>query len=238
MSVAIGFEQGNLGDAAAPPGNGWVRVSSTPTNDDIPGANLFMRHHTDVPQEVLLGWWTTTHYAGPAREPVGATQMLFSEQNYRSAAVLTRFVAEQYSVPRNFLLFPHAQRADTITSAAVFGRLVNADPATASLINRFTALHVQALDFANAAQLNTNYTTHNNITTHVVHHATVPLRNEVWDAYFRTYRGVHGHAASGDTLGLTTTALAPCSTGIGSPARCGTGGGTRSTSSPWSRPRP
>ncbi|MFB9356762.1 N-acetylmuramoyl-L-alanine amidase [Actinoplanes nipponensis] len=189
---ALGVETGSLFRTSAPPGNGWVRVAQAPAGDDVPGANLFVRDLRDAPREVIAGWWTTAAYAGPAREAPGAGTMLFSEAQYRSWAVLARFLAEQFSVPRNFPLFPHARRAQNVTTAATYRRIVLADPGYAAIVADLPAGWgmTTALFETNPATLQTRYAAR-----------AGGGQNQAWNRLFQTYRGFHGHVFSGDTGG-------------------------------------
>ena len=186
---AIGVETGNLFRSAAPPGDGWLRLSQHPATEDIPGANLFVRDLHDNPREVIACWWTTAHYAGPAREPVGAGLMLFSEAQYRSWATLGRFLAEQFDVPRNLPLLPWETRVANVNASANYRRIVLADPAFDAIVADLPAAwHMTANMFENdPAALQTAY------------QARIGGgQNDAWLQLFNTYRGFHGHDFTGD----------------------------------------
>ena len=68
--------------------------------------------------EVVVRWWTTARYAGPWRQPQRVPEMLFTEWQYRSWALLARYIAERFCVPRNFPLLPAQDRAPGDGNAA------------------------------------------------------------------------------------------------------------------------
>ena len=105
----------------------WHALSTNP--NDLVGRKYYaIQHEADIPLEVLAAWFPTATYAGPNRDaPTIPAGMLFTEPEYRSWALLTRYLAEAFKLPRNFPLLPHAQRGSTITDAATFRRIVMAD---------------------------------------------------------------------------------------------------------------
>src|SRR5262249_12293735 len=124
----------------------WKRASQTPGVEDIPGANLFLLdQHADNPREVIACWWTTANYAGPQQTPptqagrVGAGGMLFTEAQYRSWAILGRYLAEEFDVPRNFPLLPWETRPDNWNTSANYRRIVLADPAFDAIVDDLPA---------------------------------------------------------------------------------------------------
>ncbi len=135
---SIGVETGNLFNDVPAPGHGWVRVSQTPAVEDVPGANLYLFDHHDVPQEVVACWFTTAHYAGPAREQVGAGWMLYSEAQYRAWAILARFLAEQFNVPRNLPLLPWEDPSSP-SAADNYRRIVLGDPDFDAIVSALPA---------------------------------------------------------------------------------------------------
>jgi len=193
-STSVGVETGNLFRTAAPPGSGWVRVAQNPAGDDLTGANLYLRDMHENPREVIACWWTTANYAGPARGNVGAGLMLFSEAQYRSWALLGRFFAEQFEVPRNVPLLPWASRAASVTDGDSYRRIVLADPAFDVITARLQpAWQMNAGMFAaDPAGLNAAYAA-------LAPHGTVA--NPAWTSLFTAFRGFHGHDVSGDNHG-------------------------------------
>jgi hypothetical protein len=53
--------------------------------------------------------------------------MLFTERNFRSLVLLTRFAAERHGVPRNFPLLPYASADPDWSNSAVFRKLILAE---------------------------------------------------------------------------------------------------------------
>jgi hypothetical protein len=194
---AIGVETGNLGDVARPPGDRWLSLAANANEnaDDIPGAKLWISRHAF--REVVVGWWTTQTYAGPARAPLGNRRnMLFSEQQYRSWALLARYLCERFLLPRNFPLLPYALRGSTVDNSATFRRLALADERFPVLVRELAAFNIQDTLFeaANTATLETRYDA-------AVLTRSEPARrarnNQIWTKMFDVYRGFHGHGFSG-----------------------------------------
>jgi hypothetical protein len=197
---AIGVETGNLFTTAPPsaPRSRWIRVSQTPATEDQPGANLFVQDMRGNPREVIACWWTTANYAGPAREKVGAGRMLFSEAQYQSWALLARFLAEQFGVPRNLPLLPWAARGDNVNVADSYRRIVLADPAFDAIVADLPAAwHMPAATFEhNPNALRNAYLAR-----------VVGFQNEAWLRLFNhppghpqdggVFSGFHGHALTG-----------------------------------------
>jgi hypothetical protein len=206
---AIGVETGNLAN-----GKGQTRAKDVmpqtlpidPTKDtdhrwravgpdldlhasDIGGIKLWL---SLIPfREVLLSWWTTRTYNGPARESVGDTPwMLFTEWQYRSWALLARYLCERYELPRNFPVLPHARRSRTITESSAFRRIVLADerfPTIVRSLSRFNIgdAHFEP-DIGSEAALQDIYSARAD-----------GRQNPIWTELIKTYRGLHGHGFSG-----------------------------------------
>jgi N-acetylmuramoyl-L-alanine amidase len=190
---SIGVETGN-GATAIPPsgGNRWHALSSDA--EDIPGAKVYVRDHRDNPREVIVCWWTTAGYSGPARAPVGDDDMLFTEWHYRTWALLGRYLSESLLLPRNLPVLPHAKRSDNLRTSTAFRRILLADERFSMLVRELSAFNIQEVDFepANAATLETRYDA-------AVQAATSKLKqhNRAWRKIFDVYRGFHGHGFSG-----------------------------------------
>ncbi len=181
------------------PSNHWIALSGDGTmdaeaDDDLPGVKLYVRHESF--SEVIVGNWITGRYVGPWRQPQRVPEMLFTEAQYRSWALLARYVAEEYLLPRNFSLLPHKLRSggigtagnhSMIRDAASFSSIVLADEALSRSPRTF-GLPANAV--LTAAALQTAYTAA--VTT------TGVDRNQLWRNLFNTYRGLHGHGYSGD----------------------------------------
>src|SRR5262249_50877722 len=100
------------------PVNHWIRLSSNPNVDDYPGVNFWFRWRSFT--EVVVTQWITDNYNGPWESPQTAPEMLFSEWQYRSWALLARWLAEEFAVPRNFPVLPFRRRTDTVSDDASF----------------------------------------------------------------------------------------------------------------------
>ena len=201
--------------AAAPlrakPGNRWQALSGDddPAVDDFVGVKAWIRDRGLA--EVLVGLWTTAGYAGPWRQAQRVPEMLFSEAQYRGWALLARYLAERFLIPRNFPLLAHKQRSSgfgvaggqhaMVQDAASFRRIVRADEA---LSRSPATFGLAAPQFADDAQLEQAY---RNAVEHVPA-LVVPNnpaashrefdRNRLWRLVFNRYRGFHGHGFSGD----------------------------------------
>ncbi len=132
-SGSLGIENGDAGDSGVSPNPGtgphFFRLpkpgdnASPPTQPNVPGRKLYALVHPDSPDANLgLIWFAVFKNANPTHaSDVGDFKdsadlagrerwqnMLFTERNYRSLALLCRLIAEQYDIPRNFLLFPYS----------------------------------------------------------------------------------------------------------------------------------
>jgi N-acetylmuramoyl-L-alanine amidase len=203
---AIGIESGNLSKGCQPPTSNWQSLGPDADKhaDDVPGMKLWLRRHRG---ELSVSWWTTRTYAGPRRGALGNhLYMLFSEQQYRGLAMLTRYLCEQHELPRNFPLLPHALRGNTIDNSESFRRIALADERFSMLVGALADVriptipnsngrpvvpHSQESDFeaANAATLQARYLTA--VTQ------SPKQQNHCWTKLFDVYRGVHGHGFSG-----------------------------------------
>jgi N-acetylmuramoyl-L-alanine amidase len=165
--------------------------------DDLLGMKLWYR---PVNNEVLVSWWTTRTYAGPKGVALGDERFnLFTEQQYRSWALLARFLCEELKVPRNFPLLPYAKRGNTVSDSEKLRRIALADERFSMLVRGLATVamknppvpHSQESDFeqANAATFAARYA------KSII---DVPKRqNRCWTKLFDVYRGIHGHAFSG-----------------------------------------
>jgi hypothetical protein len=180
--------------------NRWMPLSGNddmtdPAHEDLPGIKMWARHAGF--DEVLITWWTTVGYNGPWRQEQRVPEMLFSEQQYRAWALMARYIAERWLLPRNVPLLPHKMRAagngvnvgphSLINDAASFAAMVLADegvsrsPATFGL----PAAPVPPIN----ARLQARYPSGLNAAGNV---------NSHWTSFFDVYRGFHGHGFSGD----------------------------------------
>ena len=165
------------------------------------------------PGPLQAGMYRTLLASG-GHVPPQPTLMLFTEWHYRSWALLTRYLCEALLVPRNFPVMPHAQRDHTITDETVFKKIVLADERfemiVAGLRGNYhgTLLAFAAADFnggtpADAANLRNHYRA-----AHVpqgsFNFGGPALQNVemnlAWLRLFDFYRGMHGHAFSGNQI--------------------------------------
>lgn len=205
--VALGVETGNLGDGdpggldLQPPTNHrWRQLNqdaATQANDDIPGMKAWLvDQRSDAPREVIVAWWTTDAFAGPARQAITSTTNLFSEMQYRTLALLARYLAEERAIPRNIPLLPHDLRADLVSDGLRFRRILLAEPGFAQLVTELAAdgVGLAAIDFdpANLAGFDALYDAEIQAIS-----ATMRRRNRAWTSLNQHYRGFHGHGFGG-----------------------------------------
>ncbi len=140
-------------------------------------------------------------------QPPQPTMMLFTEWQYRSWALCTRYLCEALLIPRNFSVLPHA-RSDHAT-APIFKQVVLADEHFDQLMTGLSAqYHGQQLAFTNADFTGTTAADTANLQRHwtSAHAAANTLDfsnsdlNLGWLRFFDFYRGIHGHAFSGNSL--------------------------------------
>src|SRR4051794_15395096 len=122
--------QGHSPPAIPPPTNLWRPLNGVSDRndaafDDLPGRKLWWRERSF--DEMVVSWWTTARFPGPQREAVVEPEMLFPEAQYRSWALLLRYVAEQFLVPRNFPVLPHKLRNAEMRDATAFRDIVRGD---------------------------------------------------------------------------------------------------------------
>jgi hypothetical protein len=212
------------------PQNGWRPLRGQdrldrPEDDDLPGEKLYLWHAGNEP---IVGRWTTSRYQGPWRQKQRVPEAPFSEWQYRSWALLARYLAERFLVPRNFPLLPHKQRSSgfgtegglhsMLRDTASFRSIVNADEILSRKVTDITSLPalpanpplpaqpprpgLTQAQFDDPAQLGQRYVNNQNI-----HNVTWTdnageehtfVRNEIWRNVFFQYRGIHGHGFSGD----------------------------------------
>jgi len=208
---AIGVETGNLTHAEPPRPPGQVSLwramgpDSRLEANDIPGAKLW--YSTFNHGETLVSWWATSTYNGPAAQPVGNTpRMLFTEWQYRSWALLARYLCEQFDLPRNFPLLPYTLRKDVINDPSAFRRIALADERFPVLVR---ALSEHDIVEAHFMELNQGHLLdHYREAIQPQNLALDPAlaqRNDIWTALFGTYRGIHGHGFSGsNTMSWST----------------------------------
>jgi hypothetical protein len=201
---SLGVETGNLFRTGRPPRSSTWQAAS-PEQNDIPGARLWI---SGDDEEVLPGWWTTTAFTGPSRGRVAEGTMLFSEWQYRAWAALARHLAEQFRLPRNFPLLPHAVREDLNTDSVKFRRMILADERAEVLLRIFAARPIDIpedhFEESNAAALRSRYSALAVAQTSAIWAQNLAYRRffEGDDAQLRRnrvpgFRGFHGHGFSG-----------------------------------------
>jgi len=138
--VALGIENSDGGDSGAiVPGNApllFRRLNpNAAANTDLAGMKLFALLHPTNAEDVNLLWFAVfPDYTGPgdiadlAHRYARWKNTLFSERDYRSLALLCRFLLERNGLPRNFPLFPYASSEFDTGDAVLFRRLLTADP--------------------------------------------------------------------------------------------------------------
>ena len=212
--IAFGIENGDIGDNPdiRPPEVHWRALTTKPANqDDLAGLKLFAAVHpmSAGDEDVVPIWFPTANYRGPGDlTHVGGFRMLFSEANYRTLALLCRYLAEELGIPRNFTLLPYEEREPNLNDVANLRKIVLADE-RAEMITRMLGKTIA--DFtANGKALSDWYT------EQVSHRDPSPanrshgkVHNVAWSNFFedlggpgtaadkRCYRGFLSHALPG-----------------------------------------
>ncbi|MBE2315699.1 hypothetical protein DVA67_006915 [Solirubrobacter sp. CPCC 204708] len=218
-----GPTNGNLIPLRAKPSNHWIALSGDGTleseaDDDLPGLKFYIRVK-DFPGEIVLGTWTTGRYVGPWRQQLRVPEMVFNEHQYRSWALLARYVAEQHLLPRNFSLYPWKNRSGgfgdagtghhgMLDDAGRFAQIVLADEGLSRSPQTFG---LPAGTVLTEAALQATYPGGNRPFEPAVKPVpatpttpakpgkpAVPRRNAHWTALFNVFRGFHAHGYSGD----------------------------------------
>jgi hypothetical protein len=161
--TSIGIENGDVGDANIRPSDTagtvetshradyWFRLSTTPQNADMPGMSVFalVLPQSGNPDLGLI--WFTTEARGaaiPAYVGSGDTahiaarypswdNMIFTERNYRSLALLCRLLTEQYGVPRNFCVLPYTKLSGDTGNSTILRKLILADERQDMMARKF-----------------------------------------------------------------------------------------------------
>jgi hypothetical protein len=191
---AVGVETGRTYRDIGPAVNhAWRALSSQ--NEDAPGMKLYAIAHPGNPiHEVLVVWFTTNNYDGPGRTPISDGEMLFTEWQYRTWALLARYLTGEWFVPRTLPLLPYENRSDNIDDPVRFRRIVLADNGFEMIWRGLSAFNVTDTDFqlANFNDLQTDYTASRLSAT-----GFRARHNQIWLHFFDSYRGLHGHGFSG-----------------------------------------
>ena len=207
---AIGVETGNLTEVAHPTlaGGAWPHHWAALSHDaeDLPGEKLYAR---SVNNEILVAHYTSASAVHrPDAHVTAASMMLFSEAQYRGWALLARWLAEVWKVPRNFPLRPHIMRQDLWQAARWlnYREIVDADPVR-DLYIRTQMLpapyHCDDPTFESddaATGLPHVYAQGVHTTPATATHPAKQT-NLHWTHLFNAYRGFHGHGFSGANSG-------------------------------------
>ena len=139
--LSLGIEKADGGRRAGRPHDGGGVSSARcgrggrPRRRSHRDAALRAPASTAAPEDLNLIWFAMfPAYTGPgdtgrmAQRYPGWRNTLFTERNYRALALLCRFLAERNGIPRNFPLLPYASVAHDTADAAVFRKLLLADP--------------------------------------------------------------------------------------------------------------
>jgi hypothetical protein len=146
--------------------------------------------------------------------PPQPTMMPFTEWHYRSWALLTRYLCEALLIPRNFPVMPHARRDHAINNPGLFKKLVLADERFDMIARGLggnyhgTQLNFVSADFtgntpADAARLQQHWNRAHAPQGTFNFGGPALLNvdmNLAWLRFFDFYRGIHGHAFSGNQI--------------------------------------
>jgi hypothetical protein len=213
---AIGVETGNLTNVAAPTGAGgvwpnhWTALSMS--TEDLPGSRFYARF---VNGEILIARYTTATAVVQADANLAASRMMqFSEQQYRAWALLARWLAEVWCIPRNFPLRPHIMRPAMAHNSQWrnYREIVDADPVRDKYINEQLQpapvnctiatyeSDVAATGLPHVYQQEIH--TQPALPPSPAHPLGVAAKttSRLWTRLFDTYRGFHGHGYSGSNL--------------------------------------
>jgi hypothetical protein len=144
-AFALGIENGDIGDTAGiEPGDGvgprWWRLSNLP--DDLTGMKVYILLHPRGDEDAVLIWIARfPDFNGSGDIEDGDTpatdrrlsrhptwnNMLFTERNYRSLALLSRLIAEQNGLPRNLPLLPYLDNDRDRPDRDLFRKLILSD---------------------------------------------------------------------------------------------------------------
>jgi hypothetical protein len=148
-SCSIGVEQGDFADSGAvvfplTTNRFLIRLNEshgvTDTTEDLAGMKLYALLHPGGEEDLNLIWIALSTYTGPGditnTHFTNWKNSLFTDRDYRSLAVLCRFLAENNSIPRNFPTLPYASRRYDHSDPEVFRQLLLGDPTCDQIANR------------------------------------------------------------------------------------------------------
>ena len=221
-NTSIGIENGDIGDARGiDPHNAnyasyWFKLHTT--TEAMPGLELFALLHPGNDADLVLIWFTTQQHGAaipnfPGNGDTGNiaaryshwNNMLFTERDYGSLALLCRLLTAQYGVPRNFGVLPYAMLANDATDSTVLRKLLLADERL-EMMARKLGLTVQNIQNNEPAFSTVN----------AAGHSDAGKVADMWRAFFGfkrvwnadhskasefpelpTYRGIHSHVMVG-----------------------------------------
>jgi hypothetical protein len=225
--TSIGIENGDVGDAKnIRPGNTagtvetsphpdfWFRLSTTAQTEDMPGMSVFA---LVLPQsadpDLGLIWFATAAKGAaiPAYAGSGDTtqitsrysnwdNMIFTERDYRSLALLCRLLTEQYGIPRNFCVLPYAKLSGDTSNSTILRKLILADERQDMMARKFgvTIADIQntasSFGTAGAAKVATLWRSFFGFKSVW----STNLNRYVESALLPTYRGLLAHVMAGD----------------------------------------
>ena len=161
---SIGIENGNLGDTRPgetplrpatnnPAGPYWFRMSTpaNPDTGDMPGlVCLALLHPKPDKADLNLIWLSTSGMGQPIPDYPGSgdtnniatrwarwDNMLFTERDYRSLALLVRLLFEKYGVPRNFCILPYSKRDADGGDHDILRKIILADERQEMMARKF-----------------------------------------------------------------------------------------------------
>lgn len=161
--ISLGIENTDLGDASIQPqasSQYWRRPSGLADDrDDLKGLKFYIALHPQGEIEgpdVIPLWFPTTRYSGPGDiDHATRFHTLFTDADYRTLTLVSRFMAESLGVPRNFPLLPYADRPSNAEHVETLRRLVLADERIDAMVQMFGRTKEEFT--SNAATLETWY---------------------------------------------------------------------------------
>jgi hypothetical protein len=217
--LSVGIENSDVADSGSTPtdaGNAkyWSPLSTA--TEDLAGRKAYLLLHPASDPDAAIIWRAVLpHYVGAGdlnaagtavnTEFGGWKNMLFTERNYRSLALLCRVIAATLGIPKNFPLFPYLTRAHDCRSEVLFRQMLLADPACDAIATKLgtTTAAVRANDAAYTEWF------HDADYTRTYRDGSTQARNNRWTSYFGVdrdgstkstpcFKGFISHAINGD----------------------------------------
>jgi hypothetical protein len=218
--LSVGIENSDVADSGATPtstGNAKYWSALSTAAEDLTGRKAYLLLHPASDPDAAVFWSAIfPHYVGAGdlntassavnSEYGGWKNMLFTERNYRSLALLCRVVTASLGIPKNFPLFPYLTRAHDCRNEVLFRQMILADPACDAIATKLGT--TTATIRANAAAYRTWYHTGPDYTKTYPDGSTQP-RNNKWTLFFGVdrdgvtksspcFKGLISHAINGD----------------------------------------